>query len=289
MKILITGASGMLGASIAKQWIDKYNIYGTARSNFDGNILDKFFIFDLSSDSYRKLFDWVKPDIIIHCGAITDLELCEIDPENAMKVNGLSVKKLYKYSRNSKIIFISSDAVFNDKNTPSFETDITKPLNFYGKSKLLGESELLKTNSESVVIRTTIVGRNINPNKKSFVEWLIDSLVNNKKINLFEDVFFTPITIWDLINEIEWIMNNSISGVFHIACTQPISKYEFGLKICEKLNLDVSLINKISLESMRFNAKRLKNQSLDVSHYRKIAKRKLPTIDMTVKSIIANF
>ncbi len=289
MNILITGASGMLGAAIAKEWINKYRIYGTARTNYEGNTLDKFFNYDLSNDSYKELFDWVRPDIIIHCGAITDVDLCEKHPEIAMAINGLSVKKILKYSGNAKLIFISSDAVFNEKTKASTEEDKAEPVNVYGKSKLLGENELLNSNNEGVIIRTTIVGRNVNLGKNSFLEWIIESLINNKKINLFEDVLFTPITIWDLIDELDWIIDNSITGVFHIACTESISKYEFGLRICEKLNLDTSLINKISIDKVSFNAKRPKNQSLDVSYYKKISQRELPNINKTINSIITNY
>ncbi len=289
MNVLVTGASGMLGATIAKKWIDKYHIYGTSKTNFKGNVFDNFFKFDLSNDSYKELFDWVKPDIIIHCGAITDVDLCERRPEYAMAINGLSVKKILKYSGNAKLIFISSDAVYNEKIKLHTEKDKTEPLNVYGNSKLLGEKELLKSNSAGVIIRTTIVGRNINPNKNSFLEWILESLINNKKINLFGDVLFTPITIWDLINELEWIIDSSISGLFNIGCTESISKYEFGLRFCKELDLDTSLIKKISIEKLSFSAKRPKNQSLDVSYYEKISKRELPNIDMTIKSIITNY
>ena len=76
-RVLITGASGMLGANLVKLWSNKYNIFATSRSNFSDNAAKNYKIFDLKSEKYEELIEWAKPDIIVHCAAITNVDYCE--------------------------------------------------------------------------------------------------------------------------------------------------------------------------------------------------------------------
>ena len=96
-KILITGASGMLGATIVKKWCNRFEVFATDKDNFTNNPVKNFMNFDLVSESYDALMNWAKPDVIIHCAAITNVDYCEDNPEQAMEVNAESVNKFLKY------------------------------------------------------------------------------------------------------------------------------------------------------------------------------------------------
>ena len=85
-KILITGASGMLGAYLVKKWQHSFDIYATGRFPFKENYAKKYLRFDLASESYDKLLEWSKPDIIVHCAAITNLDYCENHPQLLVQV-----------------------------------------------------------------------------------------------------------------------------------------------------------------------------------------------------------
>src|SRR3989344_8626530 len=207
-KILITGASGMLGATLVKLWNKKYQIFASAGSNFFHNQAKNFKKFNLKTKSFSSLARWAKPDVIIHCAALTSHEYCQSNPKEAMLVNGDSVKKLIEVFPKAKLIFISTDAVFPLGTHLAKEETKTKPSSVYGKSKELGEKFLLNFTNNGCIVRTTIVGKNINPNKQGFAEWIVNSLKENKKITLYEDVIFTPITIWHLEKELDWIINN---------------------------------------------------------------------------------
>ena len=290
MRILITGASGMLGATLVDNFSNKYNIFATSRSNFSNNKAHKFMEFDLLNDSYKNLISWSKPEIIIHCAAITNLDYCEQNEQIAREVNTESLAKIMEYSKNARIIFISSDAVFQDGLKLPNENSVTIPQNVYGKSKLQGEKILLNSAHPHLALRTTIVGRNINYHSKySFLEWLIESLKNKEEITLFKDAIFNPITIWDFSNELDWIINNKIEGVFHLSGREIISKYDFGMKICNALGFDLSLIKVGYLDEQLFKAKRNKDQTLDSSRYQVYSNRKLPTINQTIKYITKYF
>ena len=163
MRILITGTSGMLGATIVKKWSGRFEVFATGKNNFTNNPAKNFMAFDLLSDSYDVLLNWAKPDVIIHCAAITNVDYCEDNTEQAMAVNAESVNKFLKYGSDARMIFISSDAVFPDGIHMATGKDKTSPENIYGKTKVTGEKYIKDASGNHIAIRTTIVGKNINP------------------------------------------------------------------------------------------------------------------------------
>lgn len=285
--ILITGGSGMLGATLAHSFRDKFNIYSTGNSYFKEQPKN-YFKFNLSSNSYDELINWSKPNVIIHCGALTNGNYCEENPYDAFNINGISVHKFLKATNNDvKIIYISTDAVFPSSIHLANEKHFVFPENVYGKSKELGEFFLNSSvNRNYTIIRTTIVGLNINKEKKGFVEWIINSAKNDKQFGLFTDVLFNPISIWDLATEIEFLINknNINSETLHIAgeiCT----KYEFGYKLLKKLNIRSKKLSKSLISSFEDRAKRSNDQSLDSAFYKKKYNRRLPTLDEIILNI----
>jgi dTDP-4-dehydrorhamnose reductase len=288
-RVLITGASGMLGATLVKLWSTKYNIFATGNSDFQGNLAKNYKIFDLKSENYGELIEWAKPDIIVHCAAITNVDYCEDNSEEAMIVNGESVRKLIYSAPYAKLIFISTDAVFPCQTHLANEESLTGPENIYGKSKEYGESFIKKSLKNSCIVRTTIVGKNINTYKQGFVEWIINSIKRDDHISLFNDVFFTPISIWHLTDELEWIINNDVPKILHVSSSEVITKYEFGYSLCHEMRLDASLIKAGSMDDVQFKAKRAKDQTLDSSYYISISKHKLPNFEDNIKILIKYF
>ncbi len=288
-KILITGASGMLGATLVNLWNKRYDVYATAGSDFTENPAKHFKKFNLKSRDYQPLSKWIKPDVIIHCAALTSHEYCQTNPKEAMLVNGDSVKKLLEVFPKAKLIFISTDAVFPLNTRLANEKIKTGPVTVYGKSKELGEKYILNLAKNGCIIRTTIVGKNINSNKQSFTEWIVSSLKKNKEITLYEDVIFSPITIWHLAKELEWIIGNKVPKILHVAGSEIISKYDFGYSLCKELNLDINLIIRGKLNQNDLKIKRSHDQTLNCSFYQKLSDHKLPNLEKTIKSLYQHF
>ena len=285
--ILITGASGMLGATLTRLFFKEFNVFGTGSSEFKEAGF-KYKVFDLSYSSYDDLIAWSKPDIIIHCGSLTNGNYCAEKPNEAFDVNGVSVQKFLKVTeKHVKIIYISTDAVFPSSLHLAKETNCVFPENVYGKSKELGEFFLnTSIDRNYTIIRTTIVGLNINKQKSGFVEWIINTAKENQELGLFTDVLFTPISIWSLANEIRFLIesNNINSEILHIGgelCT----KYEFGRKLLESLNISTDKLKKSSILSFKDRAKRCIDQSLDSSFYQKKYNRVLPNLNNTINTL----
>ena len=285
--ILITGASGMLGATLVDFFKNDYNVYGTGKSEFQ-DAKFRYKKFDLMSQNYDNLIAWANPNIIIHCGALTNGNYCEENPNESFNVNGISVQKILNATNsNVKVIYISTDAVFPSSLHLAKESDCVYPENVYGKSKELGEFFLnTAINRDFIIIRTTIVGLKINKQKSGFVDWIINTINNNQELGLFTDVIFTPISIWSLAEELAFLIksNNLNSETVHIGgelCT----KYEFGKTLLETLNIPTTKLMKSSILSFRDRAKRCTDQSLDSSFYKQKYKRSLPTLKQTVNTI----
>jgi dTDP-4-dehydrorhamnose reductase len=289
MRILVTGATGMLGTCIVEAWQGKYEVFATGRKNFEGNPATNFFEKDLKDDSYEDILNWADPEIIVHCAALTHVDYCEDHPRETFNINSESVSKLHPGKSNSRMLFISSDAVFKDGLPMATESMNADAESIYGQSKRDAEKTLFQVPGEHLSIRTTIVGKNLNPTKQGFAEWIIQSLRNETEITLFEDAIFTPITIWHLAQELEYLFDSSIKGILHISGTDAISKYEFAMKLCEGLSLDASLVKKGSIRNINFKAKRSLDQTLSSDYYQSLTDRELPTMDQTTSRIVQAF
>ena len=285
--ILITGASGMLGASLHTQFP---NAYATGSSDYEGNPFNKFKPFDLKEESYVELITWSKPDVIIHCAALTDGNCCAQNPEEAFLINGHSVRKLLESSdSHTRIIYISTDAVFPSSLSLAKEDDFVFPESIYGKSKELGEFYLHSSNRQYNIVRTTIVGTNLNKSKQGFVEWILESN-EAAEISLFDDVFFNPISIWHLGAEIKFLIENDINeSLLHISGSKVYTKYDFGIELLNSLELSTSHVKRGSISNFSQRAKRSTNQSLNCNYYQNKYNRKLPNLLDTISSIKSNY
>lgn len=286
-KVLITGATGMLGANLVGKLENLFDVYSTSSSDFKEREFDKFKIFDLNKEDYSPLFSWVDPDVIIHCAAITNGNFCQNNPYEAFLTNSFSCNKLASFSnKDCHIVYISTDAVFSADIHLAKEIDIPNPETIYGKSKELGEFLLQSIHKKISIIRTTIVGLNLNSEKRGFADWIIRSQHKGEKINLFDDVLFTPISIWRLGEEIISLIQNPMNRkICHISGAEVVTKYDFGYELVKSLNGNFDLLTRGSIQEFSGRAKRSTDQTLSCKNYEIERSVKLPTLTETVNDI----
>ena len=271
-KILLTGSSGILGNTILSKLSDNYIFLSLKNQNEINQKYNQIKTKKLNFKYLRKIIIGFKPDTIIHAAANTNIEDCQSNKKKCKKVNFELTRNLVKISKlhNIKFIFISTDQVYNRKLHQN-ENDKIKSFNYYTETKILSENFIKSNLKNYAILRTNFFGRSI-ALKKSFSDFIISSLKNLKKIFLFDDVYFNPINIDNLTRIIEIIINNQINGVFNIGVTQGLSKYQFGIKIAKKLNLNPNLIIKDNFLNRKDLSNRPLDMRMDVSKIKKIVK-----------------
>lgn len=293
MRVCLTGANGMLGSSLVKELsLDKKNkIFACSRSQHSEDKNIDWTYFDIAD--FKELDRWLhasSPDVLIHCAASVNVDMCEEEKEYIKKIHVLATKQISEHflTNDKKLIYISTDSVFNGTNKkPYTEIDKTDPLNNYAKTKLEGEKYVLQTDN-GVVLRTNIVGWS-KEKKFSFFEWLLSSLLKNRELNLFDDVYFSPLNVSELSKIVIQLINSDLAGLFHCGSDDFISKYEFGLKTAEIFDIKDFKINRVSIESAKLRAKRPKNMSLNVDKIKAELKYNLPTCKQTIISLKEEF
>ena len=271
---MLTGSSGILGSSILSKLNEKYIFLNLINKNKINQKYNQINTKNYNLKNLKKIAIGFKPDIIIHAAANTNIEDCQSNKKKCKKINFELTKNLVKISKlyNIRFIFISTDQVYNKKLYQS-EKDKVKIFNYYTETKILSE-EYIKSNLKNfVILRTNFFGRSI-AYKKSFSDFIINSLKNLKKIFLFDDVYFNPINIDNLTKIIEIIINKQINGVYNIGVTQGLSKYKFGIRIAKKLNLNSNFIVKDNFLNRKDLSDRPLDMRMDISKIKKIIKNK---------------
>ncbi|MDE5417229.1 SDR family oxidoreductase [Labilibaculum sp. DW002] len=287
-RILITGASGMLGSTLVEIFSGcGFTVYATgADKEVD---IPNYKFYNLACEDYSELINWSNPEVIIHCAAIINGNYCSEHPKEAFDINGISLKKIVEATDNSvKIIYISTDAVFPSDTHLATEEDSILPESIYGKSKEIGEFFLRNTDRDYTIVRTTIVGLNKDSAKIGFVEWILQSAIQKEEVGLFDDVLFTPITIWNLAEELMFLATNSLpSKIYHITGSEILSKYEFGKSLLDALGIPMENIAKDSILRFDDRAKRSTDQTLSVNLYQEHSKRVLPNNEKTIQTLVS--
>jgi UDP-4-amino-4,6-dideoxy-N-acetyl-beta-L-altrosamine transaminase/dTDP-4-dehydrorhamnose reductase len=226
---------------------------------------------------------------VIHCASLTDIDYCEENKDQSYRVNVVGTKNIVESvsGHNSKIIYISSDSVYDGSKGNYSETDPVNPQNYYGLTKYEGELEVLKR-QDSLILRTNIFGWNVQ-DKFSIAEWILHELTEKTQINGFKDVYFSSIYTFDLAKVLEKAIEQDLVGTYNCGSSDSISKYEFARLLAKRFFLDERLVNPISIDDFKFRAKRGKNLSLNVGKLANVISYNLPQINNTVEAFYQDF
>ena len=197
-----------------------------------------------------------------------DFELANTINVKATEVIANEAEKIDSY-----LMYISTDYVFDGKKGLYKETDLTNPLNNYGKTKLSGEKIMENKNSSWSIIRTS-TPFGLHSFKKTFPIWVYENLKNMKKINILEDQFTSPTYVPNLSKMVFEIISRNLEGFFHLSGSTKISRFEFAKMIATKFNLDSTLLNPVKIDTMLWKAIRPIDSSLDVSKVNSLLKIK---------------
>ena len=243
-KLLILGASGLLGSRLFYNFLNDYETQGTCNKSdsFNSSIVN----LDVTKSDFTKKIIEFKPDIIINCIAFTDVNKCEKEQSLAWYLNAELPKIVAALSKDlgAKLIHISTDHFEKPEILKNIDIEESIPVNFYGRSKLAGENNVKIINKEALILRTNFFGARAIPQaKNSFFETIFQNLQSSIRTSGFSNIYFTPISISELNKAVKILMHSNLRGVFNVCGNESISKFDFYRKFALVMNCDVNLID----------------------------------------------
>ena len=266
MKILVTGASGLLGLNLSLRMTGTHTIVGVDRSKLAGTPFDLVQADLLEAGACSRLLDEVHPDAVIHTAANANVDACESDPVGARLLNAEFPGHLAELcaKRDVRLIHISTDAVFDGTKDGIYtEDDVPNPLGVYAQTKLDGEHNVLSANPDAIVARVNFFGWSLS-GRRSLAEFFYNNLSMGQQVNGFTDVWFCTMFVGDLADTLVRMLEKGLSGLYHVVGSEALTKYEFGLKIARQFGYDQGLIRPISVEESGLPAKRSHNLRLSI-------------------------
>ena len=280
-KVLITGGSGLLAINWARIIRNKFSVVSILHERLIEIPGVEFDFIPLNSVNHivKGLLKH-KPDIVVNTAGLTNVEACEKYPKLAKEVNTDIAENIAIACNelNIKLVHISTDHLFSGESGMMTEYDRVDPQNMYAITKYEAELKVQKHCQNALIARTNFYGWGPKY-KKSFSDTIINSLEDNKKITLFNDVFYTPILIDTLVLAVNDLVNRKEEGVFNIVSGRRISKFEFGVRIAEYFSLDLNLIEKGYLKDNAKLIRRPLDMSLSNNKVCKVLKRDISTIE----------
>jgi dTDP-4-dehydrorhamnose reductase len=273
-KLLATGASGLLGSKIVKITRESYKLiplYSSKPLNSNSLKLDI-----TEREQVFSLFKKVKPDIVIHAASETNVDKCETEKEHAWKVNVDGTRNIAHACNKAeaKLIYISTDYVFDGEKGNYQEHDKPNPINYYGFTKLEGEKQVINTCKNYVILRTSVL-YGWHPWKQNFATWIINQLKQNKEITVVENHYNSPTLADNLAKITIEVVQKDLQGLYHASGSERISRYQFAKQIAKTFNLDSNLIKPIKMDQLTaWIAKRPKDSSLNTEKIQKQLKTK---------------
>lgn len=262
--VLVTGASGFLGWHLADRLSEEKRVIGTYLShpvlpqNVEGIRLD---LRDRSTT--LRTTEQIRPQIIFHCAALSKPELCEQEKKLAEEINVSGTELIVRAARSvdAKLIYISTDLVFDGQKGNYSEKDTLGPINFYAKTKLHAEQIVFAGNY--TIVRVTLMYGNGNGINSSFSDWILRNLREGKIVNLFTDEYRTPVYVKDAAEALALIAKSGSSGeLYHLGGSERLTRYEFGRKLADVFGYNHDLIKPMRIEEFEFLAKRARDCSL---------------------------
>jgi dTDP-4-dehydrorhamnose reductase len=264
MRILVTGASGLLGLNLALEASQKHEVFGSVYSHEIAS--EHFTVIQtdlLAKGAIEALLDRSQPEWVINCAALADLEACEADPVLAGKLNIELPRNLAECVARggARLVHISTDAVFDGIRGNYREEDAPNPLSTYARSKLAGESEVMEHDPQAIVARVNLFGWSLS-GKRSLAEWFINNLFAGKQMRGFTDVYFCPLLANDLAKVLFEMLARGLRGLYHVVARDCATKYKFGVRLAELFGMDGDLILPASLAEACLEAARSPNLTL---------------------------
>ena len=264
--VLITGASGFVGENLAHRFAREAKLalaYGNQRPRTEA---ERIFSVDLAvRDDFTRALGDLNVDTVIHTAAMVSPDQCEKDPHMAQAVNVEGTREVAHWAeaRNATMVYFSTDLVFDGRKGAYNEEDPPAPLNVYGRTKLAGEEEVLRTCTRWVIVRLAL---SYGLTRGARGDWTLSmrrDLEAGKTLHLYTDQFRTPAYVGDTAEAVFRLAQRGGNGIYHMGGGERVSRHGFGQKFCRIFGLDVERFMPVRMEETQMDAPRATDCSLD--------------------------
>jgi len=279
VRLLVTGGSGLVGGHVLEAARRSWDVTAAVHSrplDIEGI---RTFPLDLESEkSIIHCVEQTQPDAVIHAAAWADLDRCERNPEKAFRINTTATQVFTEAALQYRfrLVFVSSDMVFDGSHPPYREEDEPHPVNVYGRSKLAAERFLQAIDTTAVAARSALVYGKPVTGGTSFSEKVLAQIRETGQARLFRDQYRTPILAQSLAEALLELAKNELRGIIHLGGAERIDRYTFGLRLAKLKGIDPGCITPVSFRDASLIAPRPQDVSFDISLAQRLLQTPLP-------------
>ena len=283
MKLLITGFNGFVAGSVIAHAKGNWEIHGIGRSENPLDEPDSYYhnLDLLDEQRFISLFNEISPDAVIHAAAMANIDVCQVNQEMAERVNVGVTKMIARLcsEHGIKMVFCSTDTIFDGIKGDYVETDLPHPINYYAETKVKGEQIVLLASPKNIVARLGLVmGIPVIGKGNSFLADMIAKLGNGLEIPFPANETRTPIDVITLGSSLVELAGNQFGGIIHLSGNTKINRYQMGLEIATTLGYPANLILAVDSNSMAGRAPRANDASMDNSLAKEVLKTPMRTL-----------
>ena len=276
MRILVLGSTGQVGGEVARQAEVRGDepIWGFHSRSPPGGAAASVRIDKREPEAARDEILQLRPDIVVDCAALHNVDYCETHEEEARLVNAAGTRAVASAARDvgARLLFVSTDFVFgNTGSTPHRESDPPDPLSAYARSKLAGESAALEVEPSSLIVRPSVIYSWTPPSRRgdsssgkgmNFGTWLVEEVRNGRSVRIVSDQTASPTLASDLAGAILALLGEGRRGIFHAAGRSAVTRFDFSLRLVTRLGLDPNLVRPVRTQELGQKALRPRDSSL---------------------------
>jgi dTDP-4-dehydrorhamnose reductase len=272
VRILITGASGFIGSHLGQRLSRDHEILGIAFQTRKPLPFRHDFA-DLTDDySVSALLQSFKPQVIVHAAAMSKVAQCEDQPEAAREINAAATARLTRWSQrlSAKLVFLSSDQVFDGRKGGYRESDAPHPISEYGLTKLEAERMILSSETRAVILRSnSVVGHSMGWGE-SFSDWILNRLRAGQPVPLYIDQYRSPIHVNVITEILALACITDMGGLIHAGGPKRMSRLQVGFAVSRAYGLSTDLFEEHSFMAHSHAAVMTADTSYDISHLKQI-------------------
>lgn len=278
MKILVTGANGLLGQTIVRQLLEKkYDVIATGRGADRAEASP-------SAPTYYKSIDITdgpaieqfiieqKPAVIVHAAAMTQVDQCELNKQECYNINVTATRFIIDAAKavGARFIFVSTDFIFDGNDGPYKEDDEPAPLNYYGSTKMVAEKAVMESGLDYAIARTILVyGVVPATGRSNIIGFVKQNLEANQPIKMVTDQVRTPTFVEDLARGIILIIEKNGRGIYHLSGEEAMTPYDIAIETAKYFGLNQALIARSTSEEIKQPAVRPPKTGFDISKAKK--------------------